>query len=752
MNYSFDRRLWLAFATYLLALAIRLPGLNSQDIRPDETTWLERSEKVLVRLAERPFEATTHLGHPGLPPALLMASAQWSAKKWNSKIVPKVDFLSPIDRLLASRLAIVFFASLIVPLIYLSLATRFGQSMALLSAILVALDPRHVGYSRTAHLDAVEAVFIFACIACYIRSEIKKEPLVKLLSGVFWGLAVLTKPTAAALVIAFISYRFYHFILLTPKAQRRFSSLLPLADVGALLIGHLAMSLPYTRFWVHRSDYLTRLGVQSRLADIVYHTGRWLQAHYWLVALLLFCVIYFAWRQLEINRKRGTQITPDLLPAITCLGLVVAGLSAFPQVYENIIRFWTWTAGLSGVIHKAYGQSWSGEPAGYLLILLTRLPEVILLGLIAGIVYLMREILKNPGSNRGRVLLIHCLCATFWMLILNTSGKQTWRYILPVVPSLYLLASFGLISLAGSFRSLLRVPAFPALNKAALISLCIIQALSLFSYAPVFDLYSNSFTSFLHAAPTVTHGAPALGQRQVISLLMAQVRQRESAIYIATVGDTKIWYHQAARMFGKEGRKLQFGLFPLESTDFVMHTPELDTNLIQRELALVRDKAPAFEVKFKDQVLLSLYEMPFPTYPTPLKFEVNRARHHTGRVAKTKQGQITIAALPGRDLPASMLFHEGFRVKPGDYQFRASLRYKGDAQKLLGEAALPAVRFEMGNCQKDIAVGELDSETFKALDMICHTASNNKLSPRVFWYGQAPVEVRSFEFEQVNLG
>jgi hypothetical protein len=93
--------------------------------------------------------------------------------------------------------------------------------MALLTALLLALDPFFLGLSRLIHHDALVSIFIFLSVLALLiyRQTIFKEvkPLTWLVvSGVAGGLALLTKPTALYLVIFVVL-----FLLLENGPPRR---------------------------------------------------------------------------------------------------------------------------------------------------------------------------------------------------------------------------------------------------------------------------------------------------------------------------------------------------------------------------------------------------------------------------------------------------------------------------------------------------------------------------------------------------
>ena len=102
-----------SFLLFLLFLSLRVPGIFSLSVQPDEYHWRERSLEILTQFREHNISnLTTHLGQPGVPPALLMAFGDWAASKIG--LIGTTFGEYRFDYLHAARFMCAFVSSLIV--------------------------------------------------------------------------------------------------------------------------------------------------------------------------------------------------------------------------------------------------------------------------------------------------------------------------------------------------------------------------------------------------------------------------------------------------------------------------------------------------------------------------------------------------------------------------------------------------------------------------------------------------------------
>jgi hypothetical protein len=100
MNHSPRTSALLALCVYLLALLVRVWGIDQAAIVTDERFWVSRSVRVNHHLTTTPQHATTHLGHPGIPAAITMAFGMRVAgvlNRWHAVTILDPGFIDELD-------------------------------------------------------------------------------------------------------------------------------------------------------------------------------------------------------------------------------------------------------------------------------------------------------------------------------------------------------------------------------------------------------------------------------------------------------------------------------------------------------------------------------------------------------------------------------------------------------------------------------------------------------------------------------
>jgi hypothetical protein len=226
------RYLRLHWGWILLTLAVLLPRLWGLDrfITADEILFLDHARQFLRGLASGDFSLTLGIGYPGvtlawvnalgllalfglsrlgLGPTYLLGSSS-SANLSLSQFLDGAE-VQPLPYYVAGRVATALLVTALLLLFY-ALARRLfvpasgtpgsrdGQGdVALLGALLLALDPFTLGYSRLMHIAAPLALLMLLAVLAWLLwlQESRKGWL--WLTGLFTGLALLTKTTALLL-------------------------------------------------------------------------------------------------------------------------------------------------------------------------------------------------------------------------------------------------------------------------------------------------------------------------------------------------------------------------------------------------------------------------------------------------------------------------------------------------------------------------------------------------------------------------
>jgi hypothetical protein len=205
------KQLIIALGLFLLALGPRAFGLGVF-ITPDERRWIERSVQFFSAISIGNFADTFQTGHPGV------------TTKWTGTIGLLIRYLSqarqpsltglwafleavPVDPSVSAeylpvmRFPTVLLASACVVAVYFMVRQIFGDRAALLSGVLLALDPFYLSHSRVIHHDALATTFMtLAVLSFLICAWHGRWRTFLVLSGLAAGLSFLSKGSAVFLV------------------------------------------------------------------------------------------------------------------------------------------------------------------------------------------------------------------------------------------------------------------------------------------------------------------------------------------------------------------------------------------------------------------------------------------------------------------------------------------------------------------------------------------------------------------------
>ncbi|MCR4408062.1 MAG: glycosyltransferase family 39 protein [Anaerolineae bacterium] len=278
---------------FLLALGPRLVAAWGRFITSDELAWVYRSTRFLTALSTGNWAQTSQAGHPGVTtmwcgvvgillrrltaPGAATEHLAWLAHlnwdwfdPYNVPALKQMAFF-----LVAGRLPVAILTSLAVVGIYLLARRLWGQRVALLGAVLLALDPFPVGLSAVLHVDALTASFMTLSLLALLVG-VQETNLFRwvVLSGALAGLAMLTKSPAIFLV------PFTALVLVVTFLQRREKTLrLGAAFFLWLAVTVLTFCALYPAMWVSPGSTLQLIfGTAERhadsLANLIFFRGR----------------------------------------------------------------------------------------------------------------------------------------------------------------------------------------------------------------------------------------------------------------------------------------------------------------------------------------------------------------------------------------------------------------------------------------------------------------------------------------------
>jgi 4-amino-4-deoxy-L-arabinose transferase-like glycosyltransferase len=238
-------------ALFCLALIPRLSAFVQAFITPDELSWVFRAIDFMQALEMQRWGDTFQMGHPGVITMWIGAFGVWWQRwrdvtvsaahlHWIDNVAWATPNNEPLFRHLfpflpPARLAMTTLNALGVVGIYVLCRRLWDRRVALIGAVLLALDPFVIGLSGLLHVDAPAMTFMalslmawlngLHVLAAWIPSPRKSWCLpaggFALLSGVCAGLSILSKSPAIFMIASVgLSALFYVFVLPSPVWQR----------------------------------------------------------------------------------------------------------------------------------------------------------------------------------------------------------------------------------------------------------------------------------------------------------------------------------------------------------------------------------------------------------------------------------------------------------------------------------------------------------------------------------------------------
>jgi len=191
----------IAFLIFVLAF---LPRAIYPISRP--TVWSDRAVRFSDAVLARDWPETFHSYHPGVTTMWLSAIGlrlfAWQQGLSSDQLLG-VEPTKPgtMDTAVAAGvLPLAFAIAVCIALSYLLLRRITDPKLAFVGGCLLALDPFYITYSKVLHVDALLAAFMFTSalfLFSYVRRARRRDLL---LSGVFAGLAFLTKSPSLFLI------------------------------------------------------------------------------------------------------------------------------------------------------------------------------------------------------------------------------------------------------------------------------------------------------------------------------------------------------------------------------------------------------------------------------------------------------------------------------------------------------------------------------------------------------------------------
>lgn len=210
-----DKKYW-GFYLAVFFIIVRLPYLGFSNFNTDSFKWKARIYDFGSGVFNLNFEQTVQKYHPGVT---LLWVGTVSVKIYNFiylKVFKSLPVADSAEFLFSLNFYQIFFVVLVLAFLisksYKYLSLIIGEAKALVLLSVFSLEPFFMGLTTTLHLDGLLNLFILNCLLTfYLYLEGRGSNYFKL-SGIYFGLALLTKTTAflfLPIVLFFLILRFY---------------------------------------------------------------------------------------------------------------------------------------------------------------------------------------------------------------------------------------------------------------------------------------------------------------------------------------------------------------------------------------------------------------------------------------------------------------------------------------------------------------------------------------------------------------
>lgn len=551
-----SRQLTLALAFLLLIIGIlpRIEGVVRSPMQPDEKHWVSRTDTMVSRIKRLSRQATSHLGHPGVFPAAVLATGRQLGRIWTPDPPPGgfVDNFS--THLTNTRLGNAYFSGLLPCFVFLVLLAYTGVAEAFSIGALLALTPNLIDLGQVAHIDTIHAVAATATIFSYFAAIRRGLIRYKIASGVFFGLCLLSKPTSIALIPGFIGAK---LLLRYFWPQHYKEPIVSWSDIWTGLISLATLVLLYSRMWHHGSDYPQWIGLDRYVPELLHKAGAALGQMPFLVLTVAILLTIVTRQTIAYRRGRPRRWIDQLLSVVAT---IIAWWALFPKNFENLALHWMRVFSLSGAEHQSFQGVAAPIPGGYISLAIADLPPLVIIALVLIPLTLVPKVRQVLTDSEKQIMVMGLVVSVAWLLLLSTSSKQAWRYAMSIIPQLYIVACLSL----SAFGRVLNA------RKPLLGALVATQILSTASAYPAWDLYQSPLSPPPMVALEIGLFHPRTGQVDALRFLADQAKKLGRPVKVTVFGDSQMLTLEARKWLGKDAAGLYLGYHRESQADFLL--------------------------------------------------------------------------------------------------------------------------------------------------------------------------------------
>ncbi len=465
----------------IISFSFGIHNLEKQAL-VDENLWVfKRVERYWRNVGELDWKGTRISDKPGITVALISGIGLLSEDPTEySKHEKETPGLSEL--FFALRFPLFIFVILSLFLFYFFLEKLLGKKSALLSCALIAISPILLGMSRIINPDTLLWIFMPLSLLAFLNF-IKKENISFLYwTGIFLGLALLTKYIANILVVFFFLLIFLVYIFSSNKKDYRVYIKNSFLSLSTLFF--IALSIFYLLFpavWIK----------PKKLLDATLTSQAFETTWYYFVALIFFILLDLWILKGKIIKiildffRKNQLILTRMLAGIFLLSVAFVFLNTFFDMqwfdFEKILaspKSSYRESGLPGIFFSAFYPTLFG------------INILAVLGILASAIFLLKKDSTKKSASRVALFLITFVLLYYFASAVTKVGA-TVRYQIIIYPIILILAAIGWKHLLSWFSSISKKSSIIFNSRNLLWATIVFGIFSFWQIKPFYFSYAN---------------------------------------------------------------------------------------------------------------------------------------------------------------------------------------------------------------------------------------------------------------------
>jgi hypothetical protein len=372
------------------------------------------------------------------------------------------------------------------------------------------------------------------------------------------------------------------------------------------------------------------------------------------------------------------------------------------------------------------------------------------------LIKVIRSKFQLEDKSKSKTIGLLFVIALIYIGSLSLSPKKTIRYILPVMPMVYVFSVLGWKSF---FDQLVKTKANIFVNSIRsyfcfAMLLIVAQGAALCFIFPQYLLYYNPISGGVKRAFEEGHSLPLVGQKEVINFLDSLPREELTERKVKVIGDVQMMQISSRLQYRPNALPIKFmpqngsvaGYYVLVFYPFIR---DQDPNYIRKIMPMpLLEENKVFSYEVHGIRFASIFYYPMSSYQEEYRVSFEGMMHATGykefydgtKPDLLKRKRSLVAKL-NRDKKGYITVNYELIIPKGTINGGVLLGIPKDWTPVDAyESKKRVIKFGLTpSCERIVTFGELSSEKLSWIDLKCDLNVSRDYRFKAYWYGAVPV-------------